>query len=92
MAFDLGPTLAALTAETTIDDSVIAYITGVPALIQAAVDAATANGATAAQLQPVADLATALTAKQNAIVAAIAANTTPAPVSAASLTTALKNA
>jgi hypothetical protein len=55
-------------------DSAIAFIQGVPALIQAAVDKAIGLGATEAQLAPFAQLSTDLNAKADAIGAAIAAN------------------
>ncbi len=72
--------LAAVTAATSVDDSAIAFITGVPALITAAVAAAVANGATAEELAPVSQAATDLQAKSDALVAALTANT---PVNAA---------
>lgn len=65
--------------EETITDSAIAYIMGVPALIQAAVDAALLQGATPAQLTKISELKTKLDAKGEALKAALAANTTPTP-------------
>ena len=79
MAFPLDPIIADMTNATTVMDSAIVFVNGVPKAIQAAVDAAIANGATAAQLQPVADLGTALQAKSDALVAALAANTPQPP-------------
>jgi hypothetical protein len=70
---------ADIEAATTVVDSATAFITGVPTLIQAAVQAAIANGATAAQLQPVADVANVLEARAAALSAAIVANTPSAP-------------
>jgi UDP-N-acetylglucosamine enolpyruvyl transferase len=84
-----SPEIDALIAEVAADDSVfdsaVAFINGVPALIQAAVDKATAAGATPAQLAAVTGVATDLKAKAAAIQAAIAANTpTPTPAAASS--------
>ena len=67
-----------VTEEETVIDSAIAYITGVPWLIQAAIDAALAQGATAVQLGAIADLQTKLDAKGTALQAALTANT-PTP-------------
>jgi hypothetical protein len=66
---------AQVTAGTTVEDSATTFINGVPGLISTAVAAAVANGATAAQLQPLTDLGAALQAKSNALSAAIVANT-----------------
>lgn len=55
-------------------DSALAFITGSAARIQAAVDVAISNGATAAQLQPVTDELAIQKAKADAVAAAIAAN------------------
>ena len=71
--------LANVTAANTVEQSAIVFINGVPALIQAAVAQAQANGATAAQLQPVTDAATQLKANADALAAAITANTPAAP-------------
>lgn len=57
--------------EETIVDSAIAFIEGVPALIQSAVDAAMAAGATAAQLQVITDLKAKLDLKGEALKAAL---------------------
>jgi hypothetical protein len=92
MPANLQPLIDEITRATTVDDSVVTFIQGVPALIQTAVDQATANGATAAQLQPVTDLGAALDAKTSAIVTALAAGTTPAPVTAATLKAAVAKA
>jgi hypothetical protein len=83
MAADLQPVIDEITATNTVLDGAIVYVGSVPGLIQKAVDAAVANGATAAQLQPVTDLATTLKTKGDALAAAIAANTpSPAPTPA----------
>lgn len=63
-----------------VEQSVITFIQGMPAQIQAAIDGAMANGASAGQLQPVLDLGTQLAAGADQILAAIAANPpVPAP-------------
>lgn len=72
-------TIDAITNANSVDDSVLAYVTGVPALISAAVAAAIANGATADELAPLTQLSTDLTSKTAAIQAAIAANTPITP-------------
>ncbi len=75
MANKILDDLTAAVAKTEgAEDSAIAFIQGVPALIQAAVDKALANGATAAELAPFAQLSTDMSAKADAIGAAIAAN------------------
>lgn len=60
---------------TTVVASAVELINGIAARVQAAVDAALANGATAAELQPVTDEVTALNASADALAAAVAANT-----------------
>jgi|SRR6185295_3520382 len=63
--------------EETIMDSAVAYIVGVPALIQAAIDAALADGsANEAQLARFVELKGKLDAKGEAIKAALATNNT----------------
>lgn len=73
--------LVSLTKEVsenaTVIDSAVAYIQGVPGLIQAAVDAA---DLTPAQEAVFADLNTQLDAKEQALIAAMTANT-PTPAS-----------
>jgi len=64
---------AAVTKTEGVEDSAIAFIQGVPALIQAAVDKAIGNGATEAQLAPFAQLSTDMVAKADALAAAIVA-------------------
>lgn len=67
-----------VTAATTVMASATALINGIAARIQAAVDAALANGATAAELAPVQAEADALKASAADLTAAVEANT-PAP-------------
>lgn len=77
-----------MTNAGTVDDAAIIFINAVPAMVQAAVDAALNNGATASQLQPVSDLAVTLQAKSDAVTAALTANTPtppPTPVALAKL-------
>ncbi len=78
---NLDEALDTLTAEVseeeTVMDSAIAYIVGVPALIQAAIDAALADGsANAAQLARFTELKSKLDAKGEALKAALAPPTT----------------
>lgn len=63
---------------TTVDQSAVALINGFAAQLAAAVAAAQAAGATATQLQSLTDLHTAITAQDDALAAAVTANT-PAP-------------
>lgn len=69
---------AQVTAATTVVQSATTLILGIPGLIQSAVDAAIANGATAEELAPFDALGDELQAQANALAAAVAANT-PAP-------------
>lgn len=71
----LADLIAEVTAAETVEASATALIAGIPARIQAAVDAATANGATAAELAPLTDLVTALKASDAALSTAVVANT-----------------
>lgn len=72
--------VAEITQANTVIDGAIVYVASIPKLIADAVTAAIANGATAAELQPVSDLGASLKAKSDALVQAIAANTpSPAP-------------
>lgn len=66
---------AAVTKATTVEKSAEALISGFGSRLDAAVQAAVANGATAEQLQPVTDLGTALDAESDALSAAVTANT-----------------
>lgn len=74
MAADLQPVIDAVEAAKGVEQSAIEFVNGVAARISAAVDAALANGATAEQLVPVTDEATALKAKSDELAAALAAN------------------
>lgn len=73
-----NPVLADLAAEVertkTVEASAVALINGIAARITAAVAAAIANGATAAELQPVTDEVTALKAANDSLADAVAAN------------------
>lgn len=71
--------ITAMTNATSVDASVLAFVSSVPGMIQAAVDAALAGGATAAELAPFTALSADLTAKTAAIVAAITPNTPVTP-------------
>jgi len=66
---------AQVKATTDVEDSATALINGIAGRIQAAVDAALANGATAAELQPVTNEVAALKAASDALSAAVIANT-----------------
>jgi hypothetical protein len=74
-----NPVLAELTREVsesvTIMDSATSLINGIAARVQAAVDAALANGATAEELAPVQAEVDALNASSEALSAAVSANT-----------------
>jgi uncharacterized protein (DUF342 family) len=74
---NLDVVIADVTAENTVIDGAIKFIESVPGLIKTAVDAALAQGATPAQLQSLTDLGTAITAKKDALAAALAAPGTP---------------
>lgn len=67
---------AAVTRETEVVQSAVTLINGIAARVQAAVDAALANGATEAELQPVQDEVNTMKANADALAAAVAANTT----------------
>ncbi len=66
---------AQVKAATDAEDSATILINGFAARVQAAVDAAIANGATAAELAPVQDEVNALKASSDALAAAVVANT-----------------
>lgn len=76
-----SPILAALETEvaeaTTVMASAVTLINGFAARVQAAVDAALANGATADELAPVQAEIDALNASGEALAAAVLANTEP---------------
>jgi hypothetical protein len=77
----MSPIIDALTAQVTravgIVVSAVITINGIAQRIADAVAAALANGATAEQLQPVADLGTALDSESTVLADAIAANQPP---------------
>lgn len=66
---------AAVTQATTVAASATALIRGIAARVQAAVDAALANGATAEELAPVQAEADALKASSADLAAAVSENT-----------------
>lgn len=74
-----NPTLDALAQQvkknTDAEASAVVVLNGISSRIQAAVDAALANGATAEQLAPVTDEINALNASADALSAAVVANT-----------------
>ena len=69
---------AEVTQSTTVKNSVLALIQGIPALIAAAVVKATAAGATPAQLQAISDLQDSLANNDTVMAAAVVANTSAA--------------
>jgi hypothetical protein len=66
---------AEVTNATTVKDSVLTLIQGIPALIAAAVAKATAAGATPAQLQAISDLQATLASNDTVMAAAVVAGT-----------------
>lgn len=80
----LDDQITALTSDvaalTTAEKSAVALITGLAAQLAAAILAAQNVGATAAQLQALTDLHTAITGDTAELAAAVAANTPTAPV------------
>ncbi len=85
MAADLTNTIAEMTASKSVMDGATVFVGTVPGLVQAAADAAIANGATADQLKPVTDLGDQLKASSDALAAALAANTPQGPPTQAQL-------
>lgn len=71
----LADLAAQVAATTEIETSAVTLINGIAARVQAAVDAAIANGATEAQLAPVVAEVAALKSSGQALADAIAANT-----------------
>lgn len=73
-----NPNLTALIEEVThtkgVIESATVFIQGVPALLQAAIDQALANGATEEELAPLQTLEAELEAKRTALETALAAN------------------
>lgn len=76
-----------VTQETTVEQSAITLINGIPALIANAVAQAQAAGATPAQLQALTDLGTKITASSAALGTAVTTNTPAAPAQTAPATT-----
>lgn len=74
---DITALQASVTQENTVIDGAVALINGFSARLQAAIDAATAAGATPAQMQAVTDLKTAVDTKGSELAAAVTANTPP---------------
>ena len=75
MAKVLDDLAAQVKKNTDAEAAATVVINGIAARLQAAVDAALANGATAAELAPVTDEITALNASADTLSAAIVANT-----------------
>lgn len=75
----IDDTVTKVTNATTVERSAEELINSISQKIQDAVNAALENGATAEQLQPVADVAAALDTESAALQAAILANTQPPP-------------
>lgn len=75
----LDDQISALTAQvkanTDVENSALVLIQGFSARLAAAIAAATAAGATPAQLQALTDLGTTIKASDDALAAAVAANT-----------------
>lgn len=65
--------------ETTVDQSAIALLNGIPQLIADAVNNALSQGATPAQLQAMTDLGTTIGNNASGLAAAVTANTPPPP-------------
>jgi len=74
MAADLGPLITKIQNTEGVLDSALAYVQGSAARMKAAVEAALANGATAAELAPVIAEVDAQSAKAQVVADAIAAN------------------
>ena len=79
----LDTAIAALTAqvaaETTVEQSAVTLINGIPALIASAVATATAAGATPVQLAAITALGTSIQTSSTSLASAVTANTQPAP-------------
>ena len=73
---------ADVAAETTVEESAITLITGIPGMIAVAVAQATAAGATPAELAAVTALGTSITNSSSKLAAAVTANTPAAPPAA----------
>lgn len=75
----LGALTKQVTANTDAEESATLLINGLSTRIQAAVDAALANGATEAELAPVQDEVDAMKKSADALATAVLANTPVAP-------------
>ncbi len=71
----LADLAAQVKANTDAEDAAVIVLNGIAARIEAAVQAAIANGATAAELAPVSDEVASLKKSSDALSAAIVANT-----------------
>lgn len=76
---DLQALNQAVAQNTSVEQSVLAALNGVPAQIQAAVNQALAAGATPEQLKAITDATAAITANNTALAAAVVASTPAAP-------------
>lgn len=75
MSADLQPEIDAITQASEVIDSALVLIRSIPVLISTATEAVLANGATAEQLQPLADLSATLSAKAQELAQAVVDNT-----------------
>lgn len=73
----LADLAAAVEKTKTVEASAVVLINGIAARVQAAVDAALANGATAEELAPVTDEIAAMNAAADELATAVAANPSP---------------
>ena len=69
-------------AQTTVDASAVAALSGIAQMLKDALAAAAAAGATAVQLQALTDLSASISANNAGLATAVAANTPPAPAPA----------
>jgi ABC-type branched-subunit amino acid transport system substrate-binding protein len=76
-AANIDPLIQQIKADDDVVDSAVILINGFVARMQAAVDAALANGATGAELQPLTDEIALQKSKTQALADAVAANTPP---------------
>jgi hypothetical protein len=72
---------SAVENETTVDQSAVTLINGIPGMIQTAVNAALAAGATSAELAALTALQTTIANNASSLAAAVSANTPAAPSS-----------
>ncbi len=79
MSADLQPVIEKVRSAIGVEKSATEFVNGFQARLQAAVDAALANGATAEELVPVSDIVTELGAQSAALAEALAANPGPTP-------------